>query len=105
MTNSRFSRMLLVLFALAFLGIQMVSFMTSISKHEEKMVKLETLQSKMENQGSYYDLRLDPVVEIRKAKVGFKSETTNFIIKLLIILAATTFVYNLMKSGRGFKKE
>ncbi|MDD4168837.1 MAG: hypothetical protein PHD36_01010 [Desulfotomaculaceae bacterium] len=105
MTNSRFSRLLLILFALAFLGIQMVSFMTSMSKHEEKMVKLENLQYKMENQGNYYDLRLDPVVEIRKEKEGFKSEKTNFIIKVLVILAATTFVYTLMKSGRGIKKE
>ncbi|MDD3652912.1 MAG: hypothetical protein PHO01_01820 [Desulfotomaculaceae bacterium] len=105
MTNSRFSRMLLVLFALAFLGIQTVSFMTSIAKHEEKMVKLENLRYKMENQGIYYGLELDPVVEIRKEKAGFKSQTTNFIIKVLVILAATVFVYTLMRSGRGIKKE
>jgi len=97
-------RLLLILFALAFLGIQVVSFMTSISRHEEKMVKLENLAYKVEK-GSYFDLKLDPTVELRKEKAGFKRETIYFIIKVLVILGATTFVFTLMKTGRGLKKE
>ena len=34
-------RILLILFGLAFLAIQVVSYMSSISKHEERVVKLE----------------------------------------------------------------
>lgn len=104
MNNSRISRLLLVLFALAFLGIQVVSFMTSIAEHEEKMVKLEKVAYQIEK-GSYFDLKLDPVVEIRKEQASFKSETINLVIKLLVIIAATTFVYTLMRSGRGIRKE
>lgn len=104
MNDSRISRTLLILFALAFLGIQVVSFMTSITEHKEKMVKLDKVLVQVEK-GIYFDLKLDPVVEIRKEKSSFKYETINLVVKVLVILAATTFVYTLMRSGRGLKKE
>jgi len=45
-------RLLLILFALAFLAIQVVSFMSGISKHEERMVKLEKQVFQFENKGT-----------------------------------------------------
>lgn len=96
-------RLLLILFALAFLGIQVVSFMSGISKHEERVVKLEKQVFQFENKGTYIDLKLDPAAELRKEKTRFKAETINFIIKVLIISGATAFVFAMMKSDRGQK--
>lgn len=96
-------RLLLILFALAFLGIQVVSFMFGITKHEERMVKLEKQMVQFETKGTYIDLKFDPAVELRKEKARFKAETMNFIIKVLIISGATAFVFALMKVDRGHK--
>ncbi|OPY56875.1 MAG: hypothetical protein A4E55_01906 [Pelotomaculum sp. PtaU1.Bin035] len=97
-------RLLLILFALAFLGIQVVSFMSNITRHEERMVKLEKQVIQVEK-GAYIDLKMDPSVELRKEESGFKLEIVNFIIKLLVISGATAFVFNMMKNKRGLKKE
>ncbi|HOV79997.1 MAG TPA: hypothetical protein PK728_07780 [Bacillota bacterium] len=96
-------RLLLILFALAFLGIQVVSFMFGISKHEEKMVKLEKQMVQFETKGAYIDLKFDPAVELRKERSRFKAETMNFAIKVLIITGATAFVFALMKVDKGRK--
>lgn len=96
MNNSRF---LLILFVLAFLVIQVVSFMTSISRHEERMVKLDRILSQVE-QGSFFDLKMDPVVEMKKEKAGFKNETIGFIVKVLVICGAAAIVLTIMKKGR-----
>lgn len=100
----RYSRILLILFALAFLGIQVVSFMTSVSRHEEKMVKLEKLVVQVEN-GTFFDLKMDPQVEIDKEKVVFRKETIGFIVKLLFISGATFFVYVIIMKRSRFSEE
>ncbi|BAF60208.1 MAG: hypothetical protein HPY89_01535 [Pelotomaculum sp.] len=101
MNNPRF---LLILFALAFIAIQVVSYMAGISRHEERMTKLEKQMVQFETRGTFLDLKLDPAVELRKEKSRFKAETTNFIIKVLVISGATAFVYTLMKKEKGQKK-
>ncbi|MDD4766475.1 MAG: hypothetical protein PHF87_02685 [Desulfotomaculaceae bacterium] len=45
-------RTLLVLFALAFLAIQVIGFMGGISKHEERMAKLEKQLVQFETKGT-----------------------------------------------------
>lgn len=97
-------RRLLVLFALAFLAMQVVSYMASISRHEEKMVKLEKQLVQFETKGTYIDLKSDPAVKIKEEKNKFKNETIGFIIKVLFISGATAFVYILMRRYRS-KKE
>ncbi|MCL6635109.1 MAG: hypothetical protein K6T29_04995 [Peptococcaceae bacterium] len=96
-------RLLLILFALAFLAIQVISFMSSIARHEERVVKLEKQLVQFETKGTYIDLKLDPAVELKKEKARFKAETVNFIVKVLIISGATAFVFALMKADRGPK--
>lgn len=96
-------RLLLILFALAFLGIQVVSFMSGITKHEERIGKLEKQMVQFETKGTYIDLKIDPAVELRKEKARYKTETMNFVIKVLIISGATAFVFALMKADRGHK--
>lgn len=98
----RSPRILLVLFGLAFLAIQVVSYMSSISKHEERVVKLERQAVQYETKGTYIDLKLDPALELRKEKTRFKAETMNFIIKVLVISGSTAFVFALMRD-RGQK--
>jgi len=97
-------RVLLVLFALAFLAIQVVSFMTGISNHEDRMARLEKQIVQFETKDTYVDLKLDPSLELRREKARFKAETMNFVVKVLIISGATAFVYALMKADRGQKK-
>lgn len=86
------SRSLLVLFALAFLGIQVISYMTNISKHDEKMIKLDKLVQQVDS-GLFFDLKMDPQVEIKKEKIDFRNKTVTFLIKLLVIAGATLLVY------------
>lgn len=92
-------RLLLVLFGLAFLGMQVVGYMSGISKHEERMVKLEKQAVQFETKGTYIDLKLDPTLELKKEKARFKAETMNFVVKVLVISAATAFVFALMRPG------
>lgn len=97
-------RTLLLLFASAFLALQVISFMSGISKHEERVVKLERQAVQFETKGTYIDLKLDPAVELRKEKARFKAETINFMIKVLVISGATAFVFALMKTDREQKE-
>ncbi len=97
-------RRLLILFALAFLAMQVVSYMASISRHEEKMMKLERQLVQFETKGTYIDLKSDPAVRIKEEKSKFKNETLGFAIKVLFISGATAFVYTLMHRYRA-KKE
>ena len=91
------------MFALAFLGIQVVSFMSGINSHEERVGKLEKQLVQFETKGTYIDLKLDPSVELKKEKTRFRAETVNFIVKVLVISGATAFVFALMKVDRGQK--
>ncbi|MCG9969190.1 hypothetical protein L9W92_14270 [Pelotomaculum terephthalicicum JT] len=94
-----YSRLLLILFALAFLCIQVVSYMTNISRHEEKMVKLDNLALQVDK-GNFFDLKMDPQVELRKEKVVFRNETIGFILKVLVISGATFFVSVVIRRRR-----
>ena len=96
-------RSLLVLFALAFLAIQVISYVTGISKHEERMAKLEKQLVQFETKGTYIDLKSDPAVKLKEEKTRFKAETVSFFVKVLVISGATAFVYALMKTDRGQK--
>lgn len=91
-------RILLVLFAVAFLGIQVVSYMAGISRHEERLAKLERQVYQFEMGGTFVCLKMDPVLELGKEKGRFKAETMNIIIKVLVISAATVFVLRLMRA-------
>lgn len=93
----RSPRILLILFGLAFLVIQVASYMSSITKHEERVVKLEKQAIQYETKGTYIDLKLDPALELRKERTRFKAETVNFVIKVLIIAGSTVFVFALMR--------
>jgi hypothetical protein len=95
-------RILLILFALAFLVMQVISFMSTLSKHEERAAKLERQAIQFETKGTYADLKMNPAVELKKENDKFKKETTNFVIKVLVISGATAFVLILMK--RKFKE-
>jgi len=97
MNNPRF---LLILFALAFLGMQIVGFMSTVTKHEERVVKLEKQAVQFETRGTYIDLKMNPAVELRKEKDRFKAETINFGIKVFFILGATAFVLVLMRRAQ-----
>jgi hypothetical protein len=103
-------RLLLVLFALAFLVVQVTSYMSGINRHEERLVKLEKqmVQPESENEvtvfentGTYKDLKWNPSTELEKEKIRFRAETLNFIIKVLIISGATAFVFAVMKMKYG----
>ncbi|MHB1043758.1 MAG: hypothetical protein ACYC0Q_13110 [Eubacteriales bacterium] len=96
-------RTLLILFALAFLAIQVVSFMTGIASHEDRLVKLEKQLLQYETKGVYVDLKLDPAQELKKEKTRFRAETIKFILVVFGIAGATSFVYVMMKSDRGQK--
>lgn len=96
-------RTLLVLFALAFLTIQVVSFMAGIARHEERLSRLEKQLVQYETKGLYVDLKLDPATELKKEKASIKAETVNFIVKLVVIAGATCFVFAMMNSDRGQK--
>ncbi len=96
-------RNLLILFALAFLAIQVVGFMSGISKHEERMAKLEKQLVLFETKGTYIDLKSDPAVKLKEEKSRFKAETMSFIVRVLIISGASAFVYALMRNDRGKK--
>lgn len=93
-------RFLLILFALAFLAMQIVSFMSSLSKHEERVVKLEKQAIQFETKGTYIDLKLNPAVELKKEQDRFKAETVNFIIKVFVISGATAFVLILIRRAQ-----
>lgn len=96
-------RLLLIIFAVAFLAIQVIGFMSGISKHEEKMAKLEKQLVQFETKGTYIDLKSDPAVQIKEEKTRFKTETLGFIVRVLVISGATAFVYAMMKSDKGQK--
>ncbi|MDD4237441.1 MAG: hypothetical protein PHT62_02615 [Desulfotomaculaceae bacterium] len=85
-------RFMLILFVLAFLAMQIMSFMSTLTKHEERVVKLEKQAVQFETKGTYIDLKMNPAVELKKEKDRFKAETVNFIIKVLVISGATAFV-------------
>jgi len=91
------TRILLILFALAFLALQVISYMSSFSRHQERVTKLEKQIVQFETRGAYLDLKLDPSLELKKEKSRFKAETVNFIIKVLFISGTTAFVYTLLK--------
>lgn len=97
------SRVLLILFAIAFLAIQVISFMGGIAKHEEKMVKLEKQLVQFETKGAYIDLKSDPAVKLKEEKTRFRAETLSFIVKVLVISGATAFVYVLIRRERKHK--
>ncbi|MCL6507305.1 MAG: hypothetical protein K6T59_09780 [Bryobacteraceae bacterium] len=94
-------RTLLILFALAFLTIQVVSFAAGITEHENRLAKLEKQLVQYETKGLYVDVKLDPAVELKKEKASIKAETVNFIIKVLVITGATCFVYAMMRADKG----
>lgn len=93
----RSPRFLLILFALAFLAMQVISFMSTLTTHEERVVKLEKQAIQFETRGTYIDLKMNPAVELRKEEDKFKAERVNFIIKVLVITGATAFVLVLTK--------
>ncbi|HBC94580.1 MAG TPA: hypothetical protein DCZ10_17205 [Pelotomaculum sp.] len=93
-------RFLLILFALAFLAMQTISFMSTLTKHEDRVVKLEKQAVQFETKGTYIDLKMNPAVELRKEADRFKAETVNFAIKVLVISGATVFVLVLMKRAQ-----
>jgi hypothetical protein len=97
MNNPRF---LLILFALAFLAMQIFSFMSTLTKHEERVVKLEKQAIQFETKGTYIDLKMNPAVELKKEEDRFKAATVNFVIKVLFISGATAFVLVLMKRAQ-----
>jgi len=109
MNNSRNNpRLLLVLFVLAFLVVQVTSYMSGIDRHEERLVRLEKqlVQSEndvayFESEGAYTDLKWNPSTALEKEKNRFRAETINFVIKVLIISGATAFVFAVMKPKRG----
>lgn len=90
-------RFLLILFVLAFLAMQIVSFMSTLSKHEERVVKLEKQAIQFETKGTYIDLKMNPAVELMKEQDQFKTDTVHFVLKVLVILVATVFVLILMR--------
>lgn len=106
-------RLLLVLFALAFLVVQVTSYMSGINRHEERLMKLEqqmVVRSEndvadnvagLEEAGTYKDLKWKLSTELEKEKIRFKAETVNFVIKVLIISGATAFVFAIMKTKHG----
>ncbi len=91
------ARILLILFALAFLALQVISYMSSFSRHQERVAKLEKQIVQFETRGAYLDLKLDPSLELKKEKSRFKAQTVNFILKVLFISGITVFVYALIK--------
>lgn len=94
-------RFLLILFALAFLAMQVISYMSTFTKHEERVVKLERQAIQFETRGTYIDLKMNPAVELKKEEERFKAETVNFIIKILVITGATAFVLVLMRRSQN----
>jgi len=96
-------RVLLILFALAFLAIQVVSFMTGIADHEDRLAKLEKQLLQYETKGVYVDLKLDPSQELKREKARFRAETVKFILVVFGVAGATAFVYVMMKTDRGQK--
>ncbi|NLJ77068.1 MAG: hypothetical protein GX325_07425 [Peptococcaceae bacterium] len=96
-------RTLLILFAVAFLAIQVIGFISGISKHEERMAKLEKQLVLFETKGTYADLKSDPAVKLKEEKSRFKAETMGFTVRVLIISGASAFVYALMKNDRKKK--
>ncbi len=90
-------RIFLILFALAFLAMQVTGFASGASKHNERIVKLEKQAIQFDTKGAYIDLKMDPWLELKKEKASFRTETVNFIIKVLVISGATAFVLTLMK--------
>lgn len=96
----RSPRFLLILFALAFLAMQVISFMSTLTKHEERVVKLEKQAVLFETRGTYIDLKMNPAVELKKEEDRFQAETVNFIIKVLVISGATAIVLILMRRSQ-----
>jgi hypothetical protein len=97
----RNSRYLLLLFGLAFLSIQIVSFVSSVSEHEEIVVKLATLTEEVES-GNFFDLRIDPQVYTTKENKEFSYSIFGFLTKIFVIGGATMFVFLLI--GRKMRK-
>lgn len=91
------TRVLLILFALAFLALQVISYMSSFSLHRERVAKLEKQIVQFETRGAYLDLKLDPSLELKKEESRFRAQTVNFILKVLFISGITVFVYTLIK--------
>lgn len=93
-------RWLLILFAFAFLAVQVVGFLGGISRHQENVAKLEKQVVKYETEGAYIDLKSDPAVKLKEEKARFKTETIGFVVKILVISGVTAFVYALIKNER-----
>ena len=89
MINSRY---LLLLFGLAFLAIQVVSFYTNITGHDEELKKLDKMLIQVEN-GSFFDLKIDPQVSIIKENNEFRNSIIGFAVKVIVITGATILVY------------
>lgn len=89
--------LLLILFVLAFLGIQTFSFMSELTKHEERVAKLEKQAVQFETKGTYIDLKTNPAVELKKENERFRAEVVNFTLKVIIIAGATVFVLIMMR--------
>ncbi|RJQ24777.1 MAG: hypothetical protein C4589_12385 [Peptococcaceae bacterium] len=95
------NRLLLVAFALVFLGIQVFSYMSGISKHEEQVIKIGMQTAQPASESRYFEARYNPALEMQKERNRFKAETLNFIIKILFISGATAFTFALMRAEKN----
>jgi len=93
----RNTSLLLILFVLAFLGMQTFSFMSELTRHEERVAKLEKQAIQFETKGTYIDLKTNPAVELRKENERFRAEVFNFALKVVIITGAAVFVLIMMR--------
>jgi len=89
--------LLLILFVLAFLGMQTFSFMSELTRHEEMVMKLEKQAVQFETKGTYIDLKTNPAVELKKENERFRAEVVNFALKVLVITGAAVFVLIMMR--------
>jgi hypothetical protein len=98
MVNPRY---LLLLFAFAFLMIQVLSFISGARNHAAELEKLEELVLQIE-QGAFFDIKLDPQNAIITEKRDFNRGAVGFAVKVALVIVATLFVYRLIirYSGR-----
>lgn len=94
------NRLFLLVFALVFLGIQVFSYMSGISKHEDQVIKIGMQTAQSGNENRYFDARYNPTLEMQKEKNRFKAETLNFVVKILFISGATAFTFALMRAEK-----
>ena len=92
MVNSRY---LLLLFGFTFLLIQVLSFISSARDHETELAKLDKLVIQVEN-GSFFDLRIDPQNAVIMEKKEFRKNTLGFVLKVVLIISITLFVFRLV---------